>query len=566
MIENKLIDILWKKILPNVPVEIVPLLGQLLFIKSWGRFDDAVKDPERFQREKIREYLDKNKNTEFGKKYDFCSIKTAEEYRERVPLQTYDSLEPFIEKMKNGEKDILTAEEVIFFGRTSGTTGASKFIPVTRSFLAEYKLPRRAWMRQVINDMPSLIYGRLLTIHSPKIEGRTKGGIPYGSITVAMGADNLGLTIARGFHEIPMEIFFIDDFEAKYYYILRFALEMEISVIAAINPSTILLFVKKLTQYAESLSSDLERGDIRPDFKVDNILRRRLLKLLKPNPEMAQKIISSYKKHGYVKPVEIWDRLCGLMCWKGGFGHYYISQFEPYFDNLPIMDYGYAATEGNFAIPISTKRDDNVLIPHGHFLEFISEKDNKPYFMWELKPQERYRVVITAANGLYRYDINDIIEVTDYYHRTPCIKFLHKGGNVVSITGEKVTESHIIKVLSELTTKSGLSLNGFSVAVRLAETPYYVLAIETQGILSGEQKKSIIDEFDNLLKKANIEYDAKRKSQRLDKPELVILKRGFFERYRANQIAKGAPDAHLKPPHLTSKEEILNLLLSEKES
>lgn len=559
------VNILWNRILPNIPIELVPFLGQLLFIRSWGRFEEAVRDPERYQREKLKEILQKNKETEFGRKYGFSEIKTAEEYREKVELQTYDSLEPYIERTKNGERNILTSEEVIFFGRTSGTTGAAKYIPVTKSFLAEYKLPRRAWMRQVITEMPGLIYGRLLTIHSPKIEGRTKGGIPYGSITVAMGADNLGLTIARGFHEIPMEVFFIDDFEAKYYYILRFALEMEISVIAAINPSTILLFVKKLTQYADSLINDLNNGNINPDFKVDKILRQRLLKNLKQNPEMAERVKKSLDKNGFVKPTEIWKRLCGLMCWKGGFGSYYISQFEPYFGNLPIMDYGYAATEGNFAIPVSAKRDDNVLIPYGHFLEFISEKDNKPYFMWELKHGERYKVIITASNGLYRYDINDIVEVTDFYDKTPCIKFLHKGGNVVSITGEKVTESHIINVLSKLTSKFGLQLNGFTVTVALEETPAYLLAIEPQQTLNDESKRALITEFDLLLKEANIEYEAKRKSQRLGKPKLIILKRGFFERYRSMQISKGAPDAHLKPPHLTMKRDIIELLYSEKE-
>ncbi|MCX7959179.1 MAG: GH3 auxin-responsive promoter family protein, partial [Deltaproteobacteria bacterium] len=372
-------------------------------------------------------------------------------------------------------------------------------------------------------------------------------------LPVAMGADNLGLPIARGFHEIPMEGFFLEDFEAKYYYILRFALEMEISVIAAINPSTILLFVKKLTEYADSLIKDLKSGDINPAFEADRIIRQRLLKNLKPNPDMADKVAKSLDKNGFVRPVEIWKRLCGLMCWKGGFGQYYISQFEPFFGNLPIMDYGYAATEGSFAIPVSSKRNDNVLIPYGHFLEFISESDNKPYFMWELREGEKYRVIITASNGLYRYDINDIVEVTDFYAKTPCIRFLHKGGNVISITGEKVTESHITKVLSELANKSGLLLNGFTVTVALGETPSYILAIEPQSVLSDEQRKVIVSEFDNLLRRANIEYESKRKSQRLGEPELIILKKGFFERYRSMQIERGAPDAHLKPPHLTMK-------------
>ncbi|MDG1849018.1 MAG: GH3 auxin-responsive promoter family protein, partial [Flavobacteriales bacterium] len=75
----------------------------------------------------------KSKNTEFGRIYDFNSIKNAKDFSDRVPLNDYNALEPFIKKMRSGERNVLWPTEVKWFAKSSGTTSdKSKFIPVSK--------------------------------------------------------------------------------------------------------------------------------------------------------------------------------------------------------------------------------------------------------------------------------------------------------------------------------------------------------------------------------------------------------------------------------------------------
>jgi hypothetical protein len=487
-------------------------------------------------------------------------VRTPEDFAKAVPIRTWTDFEPYIDRMTAGEENVLTAEEVLFYGRSSGTTGRPKNVPVTQSYLDEHRAGRRAWMRQVIAQFPGLVRGRLLTIHSPRVEGRTPSGVPYGSITIPLGLNAQNIAVARGFHDIPMEIFFIPDFEAKYYLILRFALDTAISVVGAINPSTIVLFCTKLTEFAPRLIADLRAGTISDALAVDPVLRGRLRKLVKPNPSMADAVERSFSKHGFVKPVDLWPTLCGLLSWKGGSAPFYLAQLPRWFGGLPIMDYGYAATEGNFTVAMDAASNDGVLIPHGHYVEFIPEGNETPLSMDRLEPGGRYRVIVTASSGLCRYDINDIVECTGNYRKTPRVMFLHKGGNMLSITGEKIAESHVVEAASAAAAGAGVPLAGFTCTVRLAETPYYLIGAEPEAAADETKLLDLLARFDRELGRVNMEYEAKRKSLRLAPPRLVVLARGAFERYRQDQVKNGAPDSHCKPPHLARDEKIFTRL------
>ena len=94
-------------------------------------FEEATKDPMESQRNALLEYLTRNEKTLYGQEHKFCDITTIDEYQKKVPLNDYESIEPYINRMKNGEKNVLTIDKPILFGVTSGTTGRQKFIPVT---------------------------------------------------------------------------------------------------------------------------------------------------------------------------------------------------------------------------------------------------------------------------------------------------------------------------------------------------------------------------------------------------------------------------------------------------
>ena len=94
------------------------------------QFENATKDPSASQRKILFDYLGRNRNTEYGKIYNFSGIRSVEEYQKAVPMSDCDSLRPYIERRTTGEDNILTADRPIFFGLTSGTTARQKFIPV----------------------------------------------------------------------------------------------------------------------------------------------------------------------------------------------------------------------------------------------------------------------------------------------------------------------------------------------------------------------------------------------------------------------------------------------------
>ena len=106
--------------------------------KRIHQIDLFRKYPTEVQHETLFKLLGKAQQTEFGLKYDFSSINTIDQYRNRVPINTYSDFEPYIKRLKKGEQNLLWPTEIKWFAKSSGTTtGKSKFIPVSRESLEE---------------------------------------------------------------------------------------------------------------------------------------------------------------------------------------------------------------------------------------------------------------------------------------------------------------------------------------------------------------------------------------------------------------------------------------------
>jgi len=120
-------------------IELKSLAGPLRSIKYLNEFRVALTNPQKMQQNILKEILKKNKDTNYGKLYNFAKIKTIEEYQNLVPVITYEDIIPFIQKIKDGEQNILTKDKVIFLATTSGTTSSVKLIPVTKDRIKNFK-------------------------------------------------------------------------------------------------------------------------------------------------------------------------------------------------------------------------------------------------------------------------------------------------------------------------------------------------------------------------------------------------------------------------------------------
>src|SRR5574343_356214 len=110
-------------------------IASWLMKKRMHQIELFVKYPHEVQEEWLLKLIREAQPTEFGKKYDFASIKNYEQFKQNIPLQDYESLKPFIERTRRGEQNLLWPSEIKWFAKSSGTTDKSKFIPVSMESL-----------------------------------------------------------------------------------------------------------------------------------------------------------------------------------------------------------------------------------------------------------------------------------------------------------------------------------------------------------------------------------------------------------------------------------------------
>ena len=381
-----------------MPQGMVQAGARALFSKTWRIFSEASADPRAAQERRLTAIVQANAATEFGREHQFEAIRGYEDWRSRVPIRTWTQVLPYVRRMVDGEKNVLTSEEPFFYARSSGTTGEPKNIPVTQAYMDEFRHGRRVWMRQVAQVMPRAVRGHILTVHSPSIEGRTKSGIPYGSITAAQGSTAEDPT---GFDPVPRHVYTLQHYPSRYYLALRFALERPVSVMSAVNPSTLVLLCQVLTRESSSLAKDLETGGLSDALQITAEERAYFSRRLHKNGANARRLLESVQKHGVARPVDVWPSLQGALCWKGGSAPFYLEQLRPLIPNLPIMDFGYAASEGVFTTPLDAGEAQGVALAAGHVMEFIpwaayeaGSRDALP--MWDLTQGERYCLLYTS--------------------------------------------------------------------------------------------------------------------------------------------------------------------------
>ena len=124
--------------------------------RSGVRFEQATQNPGAAQRQLLQQIMTRNRDTDYGRAYKFSAIQTVDDYRQNVPVVGYEAIRHYIDRVTQGETNVLTAEAPLLFAQTSGTTGDPKYIPVTSTcrkgggmkvwmHYARLAHPRAAW-------------------------------------------------------------------------------------------------------------------------------------------------------------------------------------------------------------------------------------------------------------------------------------------------------------------------------------------------------------------------------------------------------------------------------------
>jgi GH3 auxin-responsive promoter len=527
--------------------------------RQWTGWHDLTAKPQEIQDHLLFDLIKRNRATRFGRDHHFEAIRSLSDYRAQVSVGDYERLRPYIEHAQNGEAHALTAEPVLMFTLTSGSTGQPKLIPITQTTRRNHRQLTRLWYYRAFVDHPDLFSGKLLGVVSPVIEGRTAGGIPFGAASGLIYQSSPSWI--QNAYATPYEIAEVKDFEAKYYLIMRLALEHDITFFGTPNPSTILKLVETVNRNKQEMIQDICDGTIAAWCNLQPKMRAALESRLRKNPARARRLESLIKNDGTLRPREYWPRLQLIGCWKGGTVGVRLKEFARWFGKTtPVRDLGYMASEAQMTLPISDSGSAGILAIDENFYEFIPESEidsPAPTILTcaELEAGASYYLVLTTAAGLYRYDINDVVRVAGFYNQTPLIEFVRKGRDVTNITGEKLHVNQVIQAMAQAQNAAGMAVQHFR-ACADAEESLYSFFVELDGAMPAQERlMQLLQELDASLRALNVEYAQKRESRRLAAPVLCVMKSGWFQRKANAALEPGTRDVQLKAQLLSATPE-----------
>ena len=465
------------------------------------------------QTDKLFEILEKNKNSSYGIEYKFNKVKNIDDFQKNIPFTTYEDYIPYIDRIRNGEKNVLTSEEITMFELTSGSSSASKLIPYTNSLKNEFQKGIRTWLYLLYTKYPMLKYGKSYWSITPVTEIKNEKSV------IPIGFEEDSEYFGK-FEKYLMELLFVSpkdvkkekDIDAFY---LKTATEIlnckNLRLISVWSPSFLILILKYIEDNKERV---LERVKARRRKEIQNHVHSR----------------------EYFK---IWEHLKIISCWGDNNSSKYLKEIQKLFPGTVIQEKGLLATECLVSFPDTTAYG-NCLSYHSQFFEFISEEDNKVYTAFNLRKNVRYEVVVTTGGGLYRYKLGDIIEVTDIQNNLPYMKFIGRKGLVSDLFGEKLNEIFLRDVVKSLNID-------FRFCMFAPKTDHYVLYILTDDNLSS-------DEIDEKLR-TNFHYDYCRKLGQLKMLRIFKLTENCEKEYVGFYQKKGQKLGNIKLKILSKENE-----------
>lgn len=534
----------------------------ITFALSWvGRknkkiLDKAAKNCAKAEEATLRSILEYAKDSEWGKAHNFdeiLSAKSADElfslYQKNVPPQDYEDLRPFIERHKNGEENILFPGKPMMYATTSGTTKEPKWIPITNEYYQNiFSKMSKLWLYTFIMHRPKTFWGKCVSIVGKSIEGYAPDGTVCGSVSGVTQRDCP--EFIKGLYSAPSEVFAIKDYTARYYSLMRTGIEQNVSLLITANPSTIIELQKNVDAYLDDYIDDIEHGTLSSKMNIEPENRAALEARYKPNPKRAAELKALKEKYGRILPKHYWPNLQLVTTWHCGNTSVYRDKYKDFFPEQTLdQEFGYFASECRAGL-VMNGADDTVLFPHNHYFEFteIGDESESPKFLQlhELQKGKRYIPYITTYGGLYRYNMNDLVECSGAYGTIPTIRFIQKINGIVSMTGEKLSERQFIDAVGETEKDTGEKLNFFVGFADIQESAYHFY-FEFQNKSLGQD---FCDQFaaaiDKKLKAENVEYAAKRDSFRVKEPAGHLLVENSFEKYKALMIKNGARDGQFK--------------------
>lgn len=523
----------------------VGFLGGRLML---SRFERTARRGITANRRTLTAILEANKDTEFGTTHRFAEIAqdpTGRAFRHTVPLSRYEDYAEAIARMERGEKGVITAEDLLFFAVSSGTTGRPKLVPTTKKhhgFTFKY-------MGTVVQGVisrhlhPSSSTDRGIDLMTFSGEQKyAPGGTPIGGATAE--AVRRMARIVPHLWNSPIEVYTLDHQPSAWYLHALYGLHNRRNqFVEAVFASHLLEWFRSIEKRWDELLSDVEHGTIAPDLEIEDTLRARVIADNPPNPKRAEQLRAA-TRDGFDRVIpRIWPHMSHAMTITSGSFATYLPGLRRYLGDVPIYSPSYGATESFIGVGLWPDRPHRyVMATDPSYFEFIpadlaGQSQPSTVDMAGVETGERYELVITNHAGLYRYRLGDVVTVVERLGETPVIEFAHRLGTQFDLVGEKTSEDQLAAAIGELSKTLPSEIHDYTTAEDVEASPArYVVYVECE-LPNSVSIVELAETFDEKLQEANPVTSGFRQNGLLGRPRLAILAPGTFTRLR-NLIAE----------------------------
>lgn len=554
---------LFQKVFRFIALNMAAILGKI----NYNYYKKTSKNADKKSEQLLLKLIKKNKNTEFGKKYDFANIKSIKEYQEKVPYTTYEDYKNDIARIaEKGEQNILTSGKVKYFANTSGTTGQVKRIPVINESYNTFFKAGTIFMYQLKNEMKKnnkgAMNGKVLNL-SEMVSKKTPSGIREGYISGYFAA---GL---KAFLPIvtcmPKEALGNEDYIDMKYIKARYAMEDDdIICINAVFMSAITDLMKYIQDNHEMLIRDIENGTIDASIRMPENIRKKLEKKLKPNKKRAdelKEIFSNSNENTFV--LKMWKRLSLIIAICTGEFSPFETQIRKYCGKDIAISYSmYASSEATIASSLNKEDKNYMILFDGGFYEFIPiEGEENPLLINELEIGKEYEIVVTNLSGLYRYRIKDVVKVVGFEGKAPLIQFSFRKEQLINISAVHLTMGHMVDVIKRLENDLKISITDYSVFPDTEHSPSRItLFLEVKDEVI-KDNIDIAELFDEKIIETTPAFKAILEHGNAAKSVVYFVKPGTYEKYREMRAKKATSVNQVKTVRLIKDEATLKYFL-----
>ena len=485
--------------------------------KRMHQIELFLKYPCDVQKEVLRKLIKTAENTEFGKRYFFKSITNEEEYKQRVPVHTYESLYPYIERMMRGEKNVLWPRKIKWFAKSSGTTNSkSKFIPVSEESLEDchFKAGKDMLSLYIHNRPDTKVFaGKGLSIGGSHQINHLNPNSFYGDVSAVI-MQNLPFW-AQIIRTPKLDIALMNKWEEKIEKMADSTIKENVTSLSGVPTWTLLLLQKILEK-----------------TRKNNILE------VWPNLEVYLHGAVSFQPYQ-----EIFNELIPS-------------------EKMSYMEI-YNASEGFFGIEdvIGTK-ELLLMLDYGIYYEFIPSnefgKENpNTVTLEQVQLGKNYAVVISTNAGLWRYQIGDTIRFTSLNPYR--IKITGRTKHYINAFGEELIIENAEIAIAEACKRTNAKIDNYTAApIYLSKT-----AGGHEWLIEFEKMPDNLSTFtqilDSTLKELNSDYEAKRQNDlALKMPVVRVLPRNTFYNWLKS---KGKLGGQYKVPRLLNDRSIVDEIM-----